>query len=171
MATIQQRILRAEVPFIVINDLRIYLEKVGDTVDLLATDFGGNPIRTIDEIQNSQTLINLINSGKATLLDGDGYKLSTVDLQNLRPDLTEIEMGGGGVGGTGESGLSGLSGLSGGSGTSGKSGLSGLSGKSGEKGVDGIVGSDGKSGLSGQSGLSGRTGSTILSLRNIWFHI
>jgi len=76
MAQLLKRIIRAEIPNVILQDLHIHLKRKGDSIDLIGPDVKGRPIRTLEEVCRSVPLDNLIADGSLTLWDEDGTQLS-----------------------------------------------------------------------------------------------
>jgi len=97
MAQLLKRIIRAEIPNVILQDLHIHLKRKGDSIDLLALDVQGNPIRSLERICASAPLDALIKAGKLSLWDEHGHQLTGVDIEKATnlATLHDSETGGG----------------------------------------------------------------------------
>lgn len=77
MAQVLKRIVRSETPNVLIEDLKVFLDKVGDSIDLIGPDVAGKPMRSLEAVCRSISLDNLISLGHLTLWDENGTLLDT----------------------------------------------------------------------------------------------
>jgi hypothetical protein len=97
-----KRIVRAEVPAVLIPDLKVFLRNVGDSRDLLAPNVYNQVIFTLSEICESNDLDVLIKSGKLTLWDESGQIVGNTTIERATNVATLRESGTGGGSGIAE---------------------------------------------------------------------
>ena len=94
-----KRIIRAETPNVILQDLHIHLRRAGDSIDLLALDADGKPLRSIEEVCDSKPLDDLVSLGYLTLWDEDGVQLTGTDALRATNLATLHDSTGSGEGG------------------------------------------------------------------------
>lgn len=75
MSQVLRRIVRAETSNVLIEDLKVFLDRKGDSIDLIGPDVTGKPMRTLEEVCRSISLDNLISLGHLTLWDENGNQV------------------------------------------------------------------------------------------------
>ena len=97
MAQVLKRIVRSETPKVLIEDLKVFLSNVGDSINLIGPDVRGSPMRTLEAVCRSISLDNLIALGHLTLWDENGVQLTSADASNATNLATLANGGSGGT--------------------------------------------------------------------------
>ena len=97
MAQVLKRIVKSETPNVLIEDLKVFIDNVGDSIDLIGPDVTGKPMRTLEAVCRSISLDNLISLGHLTLWDENGAQLTSADASNATNLATLANGGSGGT--------------------------------------------------------------------------
>lgn len=99
MVQVLKRIVRAEIPAVLIEDLGVFLRHKGDSRDLLAADYKNRTRFTVQQICKSNSLDNLVKRGFLTLWDEDGLQITgDEEIEKATNVATLRNSGSGGVG-------------------------------------------------------------------------
>ena len=79
MSELLKRIVIAQKPAVLIEDLGLFLRHQGDAINLLAPDIKGRPVRTMEQICASRSLDTLVQNGALKLYDENGIELNGLD--------------------------------------------------------------------------------------------
>src|ERR1035437_768622 len=95
MAEILKRIIKSSVPNVFISDLGIFLQRAGDSLNLLAPDIKGRPIRTLQDVCASVDLDNLLRrtNPPITLWDENGQQITGDNIQKSTNLATLLNSG------------------------------------------------------------------------------
>jgi len=95
MAQQLKRIVRAELPNVLIEDLKVFLDKEGDSIDLIGPDVTGKPMRTLEAVCRSISLDTLLSLGHLTLWDENGVQLTGTTMLQATNLATMVNGSGG----------------------------------------------------------------------------
>ena len=93
MTQVLKRIVRAEISGVLIEDLKVFLKRSGDSIDLIGPDVLGKPIRTLEEVCRSISLDSLLSLGHLTLWDENGDQITGTDMSRATNLSTLIDSG------------------------------------------------------------------------------
>jgi hypothetical protein len=63
------------------EDLKIFLDRKGDSINLIGPDVKGKPLRSLEKVCASISLDSLVKSGKLTLWDQEGTQITGSDIE------------------------------------------------------------------------------------------